>query len=266
MYTSREVNKQPNTIAIIQARVASSRLPNKVLLDIHGKAMLVWVIERTRRARRLDGVIVATTSNAEEDPIAALCTQNGYDIYRGSHHDLLDRYYQAALACDAQTIVRITADCPLIDPDVIDLTITRFYESGADFAANRLPPPWGRTFPIGMDTEVCSFDALAAAWNEADKRYQREHVMPFIYEQPERFKIELVNNDPDYGHLRWTVDTPEDLELVRQIVDRFGDREDFTWKEVLGVWQNEPALAEINANVTHKTMTEVDERLSNEHD
>lgn len=252
------------TIAIIQARVGSTRLPNKVLLDIRGKPMLVWVVERVRRARLVDGVIIATTANKEEDPIAVLCEEKGYDFYRGSHHDLLDRYFQAAIACDAQTIVRVTADCPLIDPGVIDLTISRFYESGADFVANRLPPPWGRTYPIGLDTEVCSFEALSAAWKEAQKGYQREHVMPFIYEQPERFKIELVDHDPDYGHLRWTVDAPEDLELVRQIAHRFGDRDDFSWKEVLEIWLKDSSLAEINANVVHKTMTDVDEYLIDE--
>lgn len=284
-----------NTTAIIQARLTSSRLPGKVLLDIAGEPMLVRVVERARRAKTLNRIVVATTIDPSDDVIEALCIERSYAYYRGSQQDVLDRYYQAARAFGAEVIVRITADCPLIDPDVIDETVNAFYGEPShnhqsplsptslspayDFAANRLPPPWGRTYPIGLDTEVCTFQALECAWKEADQPYQREHVMPYIYEpvraqhfsslqetRPERndpakdFRVLLVNHDPDYGHLRWTVDTPEDLDLIRQIFVLLGGRDDFTWLDVLALFKREPGLAQINAQVRHKGYQAVDTR------
>ncbi len=284
---SKQAESQ-KTIAIIQARTSSSRLPNKVLLDIAGQPMLAHVVERTRRAKRVDQVVVATTSEPVDDAIAALCAARHYPCYRGSLHDVLDRYYQAACAFQADVIVRITADCPTIDPQVIDHTINAFFgqpeqsklqppssEPLWDFAANRLPPPWKRTYPIGLDTEVCSFAALECAWREADRPHQREHVMPYLYENspvfdslnlpaepvnlpPGQFRVLLVNHDPDYGSLRWTVDTPEDLELVRLIFDRFGGRNDFSWLDILALYQREPELAHINLGIKHKTAFDTD--------
>jgi spore coat polysaccharide biosynthesis protein SpsF len=283
---------RPYTVAIIQARMSSSRLPGKVLLDIAGQPMLVRVVERTRRARLVDQVMVATTTEASDDPIQRLCAKRGYPCYRGSLHDVLDRYYHAARQAGAQAIVRITADCPLIDPEVVDKTLRAFLGIGEepgsaipatavqaefgsttpataigpyDFVANRLPPPWGRTYPIGLDTEVCSFQALEIAWNEATELHQREHVMPYFYDQRQRFHILLVDHEEDYGSLRWTVDTAEDLELVRQIYARFGGRDDFSWLEVVKVFEREPELAQINAGVQHKHYLQVDERSTSPH-
>ena len=279
---------RPKTVAIIQARMAASRLPGKVLLEIEGRPMLGWVVERTRLAHTIDQVVVATTDNPADDPVEAYCNEQGYSCYRGSQYDVLDRYYQAARLFEAGIIVRITADCPLIDPGVIDDTVVAFFGfpssvSGPpsavsershaaaaldqpssvgpyDFAANRLPPPWKRTFPIGLDTEVCSFTALTTAWREAQEPYQREHVMPFFYDQPERFRILHFTHDPDYGELRWTVDTAADLEVVQQIASRFPGRIDFTWLEVLDLVQREPELGKINAAVQAKNYREVDTR------
>ncbi len=278
----------PKTIAIIQARMSSSRLPGKVLLDIAGKPMLAHVVERTRQAPSIDGVLVATTSDPSDDPVAAFCERSGYDCFRGSLHDVLDRYYRAAQAAQAQVIVRVTGDCPLIDPGIIEDTLRLFFglspvSSGVsaranlppapgptpyDFAANRLPPPWGRTFPIGLDTEVCTFQALERAWQEASQPYEREHVMPYLYErsleaarQPAPFRILLANHDPDFGALRWTVDTPEDLQLVRRIFAHFQGRLDFSWREVLALIDAEPELAQINAQVRHKNVHDFDARL-----
>jgi spore coat polysaccharide biosynthesis protein SpsF len=242
-------------VAIIQARMSSSRLPGKVLRDIVGQPMLVHVVERTRLARAIDQVVVATTSDSSDDSIAALCQERDYPCYRGSLYDVLDRYYQAARAFNADVIVRITSDCPLIDPEVVDKTVLEFLgitKIPYDFAANRLPQPWGRTYPVGLDTEVCTFDALELAWREAKHPYEREHVMPFFYEQPERFRILHVNHEVDYGALRWTVDTPEDLELIRQIFMRFPNRQDFSWLEVLALFEREPELAKINAQIKAK--------------
>jgi len=277
----------PHTIAIIQARMGSSRLPGKVLRDIAGEPMLARVVERTRRARTVQKIVVATTTEADDDAVAGFCQGRGYLCSRGSLHDVLDRYYQAARAYAAGIVVRITADCPLIDPGEIDHTVRAFLgevsesdqvlaasgqqptissqRSAAndlpfDFAANRLPPPWGRTYPIGLDTEVCSFQALEMAWKEAQEPHQREHVMPFFYDHQERFRVLLVNHPVDYGTLRWTVDTADDLELVRQVYARFPGRDDFSWLEVLELFERHPELAQINAGVQHKDYRQVDNR------
>lgn len=257
---SIEDTTKPRTVAIIQARMGSSRLPGKVLQEIEGRPMLAWVVTRARRAATLDGVAIATTTDPEDDPIAAFCSEHGVPLFRGSVFDVLERYYQAARALEAEVVVRLTGDCPLIDPQVIDQTVEHFFASGADFAANRLPPPFKRTFPIGLDTEVCSFAALERAWQEAGQKYQREHVMPYLYDQPGRFKVAVVDHTHDFGKQRWTVDTPQDLTFVRQVVARFDGRDDFSWLDVLALLEREPELLAFNAEILHKTMVDVDER------
>jgi spore coat polysaccharide biosynthesis protein SpsF len=269
--------------------MGSSRLPGKVLLDIAGKPMIEHVIQRTQRAETLDVILVATTTDEADDPITEFCASLGIPCTRGSLHDVLDRYYQAAKLHAADIIVRITADCPLIDPALIDRTaslITDDASPSIDFACNRLPPPFTRSFPIGLDIEVCTFAALERAWQDAREPFQREHVMPYIYEgvtlsraepspitddcslatgtSSRGFRIAQLHHKPDYGSLRWTVDTPEDLELVRAVFARFEGRNDFSWQEVLRLWQLDPSLANFNAGVRHKTMSEVDERNLNE--
>jgi spore coat polysaccharide biosynthesis protein SpsF len=249
-----------NTVAIIQGRMASSRLPGKILLDIAGKPMLAHVVERARRARTVDQVVVATTTQPEDDAVEAYCRQAGIDCSRGSLQDVLDRFYQAALAFKADTIVRLTADCPLLDPQVLDLTVNEFFRTGVDFGCNRLPPPLKRTYPIGLDVEVCTFQALERAWKEAKKPNEREHVMPYLYDPPGRFKVLRIDYEKDYSEMRWTVDTPEDLDLVRQIFGRLTEHPDFTWLDVLALFEREPELARINAQVKHRTYLDVDER------
>lgn len=249
------------TTAIIQARMNSSRLPGKVLLDIGGQPMLVRVIERARRARSIDEIMVATTSDPSDDPLEALCRERGYPVFRGSQFDVLDRFYQAARLAQADVIVRLTADCPVIDPAVIDQTVDAFHAAGADFAANRLPPPWKRTFPIGLDTEVCSFAGLERAWNEAELPFEREHVMPYFYDQEGRFRIVVIDHSEDCGGYRWTVDTPEDLAVVREIFARFGGDDRFSWLDVLDLVRREPQLQQMNAVVKAKQAMEVDSRM-----
>ncbi len=266
--------------AIIQARMSSSRLPGKVLLDIAGQPMLVHVVERAWRSRRVEQVVVATTTDPSDDAIQELCIERGYGCYRGSLPDVLDRYTQAARAYDAKTIVRLTADCPLLDPAVLELTLEALAD--CDFAANRLPPPWTRSLPIGLDVEVVTRAALERAWHEAQERHQREHVLPYIYEgvefnphrlpsgsedyyilqgtTPRGFKIAQLHHIPDHGALRWTVDTPEDLELVRQVLQHLPDPVDFSWQDVLAVFEHHPELAEINAQIAHKTAFDTDQR------
>jgi spore coat polysaccharide biosynthesis protein SpsF len=254
-----------NTIAIIQARMNSSRLPGKVLLDIGGQPMLVRVVERARRAQSVDGVLIATTTDPSDDALEAACRERGYPVYRGSQFDVLDRFYQAARQAQADVIVRLTADCPVIDPHVIDQTVSAFHAAGADFAANRLPPPWKRTFPIGLDTEVCSFAGLERAWKEARLPFEREHVMPYFYDQAGRFKITVIDHPVDYGAQRWTVDTPEDLQLLRAIFAHFPGQDHFSWLQVLELIEREPGLQHINAGVKAKQAMEVDARMKPGH-
>ena len=264
-----------NKIAIIQARMGSSRLPGKVLKDIAGKPMLLRVLERVSLAAQLDGILVAATSDAADDPLAVFCQEQGYQCFRGSQFDVLDRFYQAALQVQAGTVVRITADCPLIDPSLLDQLLDEFEKFDVDFAANRLPPPFKRSFPIGLDIEICKFAALERAWKEADQPHQREHVMPYLYEDTllkkvdsihsigtgsRGFKTLLLDHIPDLGELRWTVDTPQDLAFIRQVFSHFPDRIDFSWLEVLDLVRSNPDLALINTGIRHKSLLEIDER------
>ncbi len=268
-------------VAIIQARMASSRLPGKVLLDIGGEPMLRRVFARTSRARRVDRVLVATTTEASDDPVASYCEAQHIEYSRGSQFDVLDRYYQAALRYQANIVVRITADCPAIDPVLIDSAVAELLGSGDhdapafDFVANRLPPPFHRSFPIGLDVEVCTFAALERAWKEGKEPLHREHVMPYLYEgvqlsvcdahletgvSSRGFHVGLLNHVPNLGALRWTVDTPEDLEFMRQVYARFEGHDEFTWEQLLELVEREPQLSAINAAVHHKTLSDVDDR------
>jgi len=248
------------TIAIVQARMRSTRLPGKVLADIRGEPMLARVVERVRMARLLNEVVIGTTTDAADDAVVELSETRSYPIYRGHPTDVLDRYYQAAGAYGADTVVRITADCPLIDPTLIDQTLGELVSQQADFAANRLPRQ--RTYPIGLDVEVCTFDALARAWRGASEPFEREHVMPYLYQVPGRFKTVLLNADSNLGNLRWTVDTQADLEFVKAVYQHFLPRIDFKWTEVLQLLTQRPELAAINAGVPHRTEFDVEERSS----
>lgn len=241
--------------------MASSRLPGKVLLDIVGQPMLVRVVERVKRANTIDRVVVATTTDPSDDPIGDLCQTRGYSCFRGDQFNVLDRYYKAATLYKAEIIVRVTADCPMIDPAEVDHVVQALLESGADFAANRLPPPWQRTYPIGLDTEVCTFEALERAWKEAERSEDLEHVMPYLYTEEDRFYIQIIDHNVDYGHYRWTVDTQEDLDLARQIYAHFNGKDDFSWLDVVDLYDRHPELSFINVDVKHKSVRDVDDRL-----
>jgi len=236
-------------VAIIQARMGSTRLPGKVLLDLSGKTVLARVVERLRGARSVDDLLVATTDQPEDDAIVEACNRLSVASFRGQENDVLDRYHQAALSAHADVIVRITSDCPLIDPEVVDQTIHKLTSEAADYASNCLD----RRYPRGLDTEVIGAQALARAWREAAKPYQREHVTPYIYEDPAQFRLASLIADADYSHHRWTVDTPEDLQLVRAIYQRLGPG-DFLWRDVLALLDREPALVELNRGVPQKAL------------
>jgi spore coat polysaccharide biosynthesis protein SpsF len=244
-------NQFKRVVAIIQARMGSSRLPGKVLADIHGQTMLWRVVQRTQAAETLDDVVVATTTEAADDAIAAFCEEHGARCFRGSEDDVLDRYYQAAIRHNAHAIVRITSDCPLIDPEIIDKTVRAFLGEQADYASNTVV----RTYPRGLDTEVVTFKALELVWREAHQSYQRAHVTPYIYENPRRFRILSVPGHEDYSAYRWTVDTLEDLAFVRAVYSRFGGAM-FLWRDVADLMEKEPELIEINRSAEQKALYE----------
>jgi spore coat polysaccharide biosynthesis protein SpsF len=265
-------------VAIIQGRMTSSRLPGKILADIAGQPMLSRVLIRASRAKTLDQIIFATTTDASDQAVAEYCDFAGFDFTRGSLFDVLDRYYQTASQAKADVIVRITADCPVVDPELIDNAVNTLVEDEYDFVCNRLPPPYQRTYPIGLDIEVCTFKVLEKAWKKAKEPHHREHVMPYIYEgvklstdnrllftglSSKGFKIALLNHTTDFGDYRWTVDTLEDLEFIREVYKHFDGRDDFTWKEVLDLVHDNPELAKINAGVQHKTLKDIDNRALN---
>jgi len=241
----------PKVVAIIQARMGSTRLPAKVLADIRGQPMLWHVLQRTRAAETLDEVIVATTTQPSDDSIVAFCRELGARCFRGSEEDVLDRYYQAASQHGADVVVRITSDCPLIDPGVLDKTVRAFLAEQPDYASNSVI----RTYPRGLDAEVMTLRVLERAWREARQPYERSHVTPYIYESPGRFRVLSVTGDRDYSEFRWTVDTPQDLEFVRSVYARMG-RDEFLWSDVVSLLEREPELGAINQSVVQKALHE----------
>jgi spore coat polysaccharide biosynthesis protein SpsF len=235
-------------VAIIQARLGSTRLPGKVLKPLAGQPMLARVVERTRRAKFLHETAVATTIATQDDPLAELCQSRGWPSTRGSESDLLDRYHAAALVHRADAVVRITSDCPLIDPGLIDRVVEAFFQGEFDYASNTMEP---RTFPRGLDVEVIGFEALERAWREDTNPEWREHTTPYIYRHPDRFRLRPVRNNRDLSFYRWTVDTPEDYEFVRRVYEHFGhDR--FLWTDVLKALDEHPDWVEINRHVQQK--------------
>jgi spore coat polysaccharide biosynthesis protein SpsF len=240
------------TLALIQARMASSRLPGKVLMKLGSGSVLARVVRRVQRARLVDEVVVATTIDSSDDSIVEECELEKVRVARGSEDDVLDRYYQAARELMASTVVRITADCPLIDPTLIDDVVLEFQRQLPDYASNTLV----RTYPRGLDTEVFSIDALARAWQDARQPWERAHVTPFLYQHPEMFRLVSVCSDHDHSGCRWTLDTPEDYEFLREVYLCFEDRTDFSWRDVLDLLQREPRLSLINANSSQKDLHE----------
>lgn len=241
-----------NVLPIIQARMGSTRLPGKALMDIGCASMLARAVNRTRRALRVNQVIVATTAEASDDAIVEECEKLRVDVFRGSQDDVLDRYYQAARKFNADVVVRITSDCPLIDPALIDAVVAEFETNQWDYVSN-VQPRW---YPRGLDIEVFSFAALECAWQKATESYQRAHVTPYIYQHPELFRLGAVCADKDYSAQRWTVDTMQDLELVRAIYARFDNQDSFGWCEALAVVEREPMLRELNHAVQQKALHE----------
>jgi len=230
-------------LALIQARMGSSRFPGKVLDDLCGRPMLWHVVNRVRRSSGVNKVVVATTDEALDDPIAQFCQTEGIGCFRGSEQDVLDRFYQAAKAHHADVVVRITADCPLIDPAVIDKVLARFGRGDCDYVCN----VFRYTYPDGLDTEVFSFVALECAWREARKPAEREHVTPYL--RTDKFRTANVESETPVSPVqyRWTVDHPADLEFVRKVYEAFSKNEEFGFREVFDLLKERPDLATIQA-------------------
>ncbi len=233
------------TVAVVQARMGSTRLPNKVMKPILGTPMIGLLLERLKKANNIDQIIVATTNNSRCDSLAKYIVELGYEVFRGSEKDVLDRFYQASKQIHADIIVRITGDCPLIDSNLVDAIIEKFKESNVDYVSNISPP----TYPDGLDTEVFSFAALEVAWKEAKDSQQREHVTLYIRES-KRFSQKNYVNDTDESNRRWTVDEPSDFEVVQKVFEYFHPRSNFNWTEVLALNLEQPEIFEINKNLS----------------
>ncbi len=231
-------------VVMIQARCGSSRLPGKVILDLHGKPMLQWMIERVQMSRYADDVIVVTSFGREDLPIVSLCSSMGVPVYCGSQNDVLDRYYQAACLLKAEYIVRLTADCPCFDAGLLDEAISTL-DKDADYRGMM-----SETFADGLDLEIIKFKALEKAWREADKASEREHVTRYLILHPELFKLQdFVSESGNFGEKRWTVDEPEDFEFVKKIYGHFIRKgtENFGYRDILAYLKKNPELEQLNA-------------------
>ncbi len=230
-------------IAIIQARMSSTRLPGKVMAPVLGRPMLLRQIERVERARSFDRLLVATSSSPSDDVIAGACGDEGIECFRGSLHDVLDRFVQAARRYAPEHLVRLTADCPLADPEVIDRIVEHHLDGGFDYTSNSRD----RSYPHGLDVEVCRYACLERAWREAAAPFEREHVMPYLWGSG-RFRVGQLRQEKDHSRYRWTVDYPEDLELVREIYGALYPADPaFTTHDIMRLLGARPELAALNA-------------------
>lgn len=233
---------------IIQARMGSTRLPGKVLADIEGRPMLWHIIQRVKQATKVDKVIVATTHLPEDQKVVEVAQSCGVEFFQGSEKDVLDRYYQAAKKAGAEVIVRVTGDCPVVDPQLMDRVIEFFMAGGYDHVSTAYPTA---TFPDGLDLWVFSFSALEKAWNQAQLQSEREHVTPYMWNHPELFNIATFENDTDMSHMRWTVDEENDLRFIKEVYKRlYKPDKIFFMNDILALLEKEPALQEINQAIT----------------
>ena len=231
-------------LAIVQARMGSTRLPGKVMKKVNGKSLIEILFHRLSNSKKLDKIILATSKNSEDDSLAQMIEKLGFDVFRGSENDVLNRYFEAAKKYQPQTIVRITGDCPIIDPSIIDEAISSFEEENADYASNTDPP----TYPDGLDVEVFSFNSLMKANESARTPHEREHVTPFLRANRNLKKVN-VSNDNDLSNERWTVDEPEDMLVIQNILNHFEPELDFSWKDVIKLKNAMPKYFEANKSI-----------------
>lgn len=233
-------------VAILQARMSSTRLPGKVLKPLVGKPMIYRQIERIKRANRIDKLLVATSVEPTDDAIAEFCCQSDVECFRGDLHNVLSRYYYGALSVNATTVVRLTADCPVIDPTVIDAIVAQHVEAHNDFTSNTKPA----TLPDGLDVEIMQFSALEKAYKEATTDFDTEHVTPYITNHRELFKVDSYQNDVDLSYHRWTVDNPEDFELVEFIYNQlYTQNPQFTSDDIYALLDKHPEIYGLNRHL-----------------
>jgi len=229
-------------LALLQARMSSTRLPGKVLKPILGRPMILHQIDRIWRARLIDKLILCTSDNSSDDGLAEVCTNHGVLVFRGSLDDVLDRFYQAALPEMPDHILRLTGDCPLTDPDIIDQVIQHHLDGGFDYTSNVLPPTW----PDGLDVEIFRAQQLVDAWQNATEEFDREHATPWIYRRADRFLGNLKNSS-DMSALRWTVDEPDDLECIRRIFEGlFPGNKKFGMDDIAKFIELNPEIQRVN--------------------
>lgn len=210
-------------VAVIQARMGSTRLPGKVVKNLGGVPVLIHMIRRIKRCKYINEIVIATTTKEEDDIVERLARQEHIKVFRGSELDVLDRYYNAAKSSKADIIVRVTSDDPLIDFEVVDKVIKNILVEKSDYSCNNIP----RTYPLGLDCESFTFKALETAWINAKKEREREHVTPYIREHTDMFKISTLTNDKDYSYLRWTLDTLEDYKYISNIYNNLYKHNEF---------------------------------------
>jgi spore coat polysaccharide biosynthesis protein SpsF len=241
------------TEIFVQARMGSTRLPGKVLKEVIGRPLLSYLIERLKRVKEADTLVILTTTQSEDDPIISLCEEESVPWFRGSEENVLERYFQAAKRREVDAIVRITSDCPLIDPKIVDQVIRTYKNSfpSYDFVSNSLE----RTFPRGQDTEIFSFQALEKAFLSAVNQEEKEHVTVYLYKHPELFKLKNVAHQPSLGNLRWTVDTPEDFKLICLILEKlYPSNPQFNMEDILQLLEKNPDWSLINAHIEQKKL------------
>ena len=236
-------------IGILQARMGASRLPNKVLLKIKGKTLLELYVNRVKQSRLLDEIVIATTTKSEDDAIEEIASKLGIECFRGSEHDLLDRYYQCAKKYRGDVVVRVTPDDPFVDHRVIDQAIQLFEDNEVDFVTNHFEP----TYPEGLDVEVYSIHALEKSWKEAKLLSEREHVFPYIQNNQGKFKIINFKQEKNYSYLRWTIDYDCDYEMTKIIYDCLYDKTPiFLQEDILKLLEKQPEISEMNAHIKRK--------------
>lgn len=241
-----ETGRYMNTLAIIQARCSSSRLPGKVLLPLAGEPLLYRLVERVRQTRLVDHVVVATSEEPSDEPLAEMCRQKGIACFRGPLDDVLERFYLAASGYSPEAVMRITGDCPLFDPDLADEMIARYREDDYDYASNDIVS----TYPDGLDLEIIRFSALRQAWEKAVLPSEREHVTSYVWNRPEDFRILDILSHEDLSSLRLTVDEPRDYEVVSRIFNRLYPGNDrFRLDDILRLLREDPQIMDINRGI-----------------
>lgn len=238
-------------VIIVQARMGATRLPGKTLLEVMNRPLLAYQYERLKRCKSVDEVVIATSLNAGDQPIVSYCETHSIPYFRGSETDVLDRYYQTACAFKADVIVRSTGDCPFVDPGVVDAVVDYYLETepAYGYVSNIIP----RTFPRGLDVEVFPFKNLKEAALNAHTQVEREHVTPYLYEHPQQYKIGSVIRSPDTSFYRWTLDTPEDYELIATVLKEvYPANPQFSLDALLQAFEQHPEWRKINAHIEQK--------------